>query len=56
MKRTKQPKMIYKDKDKDNLPPDIIITYREEDKIYRKEIVIIERDNLPPDIIVTIRD
>ena len=42
--------------DEDNLPPDIIITYREGDKIYRKELVIIERENSPPDIIVTIRD
>ena len=44
------------DKDKDNLtslPPDIIITYREGDKIYRKQIVTIERDNLPPDTIIT---
>ena len=40
-------------KEKDNLPPDIIITYREGDKIYRQELVIIERDNEPPDFIVT---
>ena len=50
------PNKMMTDKDKDNLtslPPDIIITYREGDKIYRKQIVTIERDNLPPDTIIT---
>jgi hypothetical protein len=50
------PNKMMTDKDKDNLPPDIIITYREGDKIYRKELVIIEKDNSPPDFIITIAE